>query len=38
MIVWCLYMQLSVQPVHITTKVVSSNSAHGEVYWAMMKI
>ena len=33
MIVWCLDLQLPVQSVPITTKVVSSNPAHGEVYW-----
>jgi hypothetical protein len=32
MIVWLLDLQLSMQSVHITTKVVSSNPAHGEVY------
>ena len=33
MIVWYLELQLHVQSVPITTKVVSSNSSHGEVYW-----
>ena len=32
MIIWQLGLQLSVQSVPITTKVVSSNPAHGEVY------
>ena len=32
MIVWQLDLQLPVQSVPITTKVVSSNSAHGKVY------
>ena len=32
MIVWLLDLQLFMQSVHITTKVVSSNPAHGEVY------
>ena len=31
-IVWELDLQLSLQSVHITTKVASSNSAHDEVY------
>ena len=31
-IVWQLDLQLHVQSVHITTKVVSSNPAHAEVY------
>ena len=31
-IVWKLDLQLSVQSVHITTKVVSSNPVHGKVY------
>ena len=31
-IVWCLDLQLHVQSVSITTKVVSSNPVHGEVY------
>ena len=31
-IVWLLYLQLSMQSVPNTTKVVNSNSAHGEVY------
>ena len=31
-IVWGLDIQLPVQSVHITTKVVSSNPVHGEVY------
>jgi len=31
-IVWSLDLQLPVQSVPITTKVVSSNSVHGEVY------
>ena len=31
-IVWLLDLQLPVQSVPITTKVVSSNSVHGEVY------
>jgi hypothetical protein len=31
-IVWLLNLQLPVQSVPITTKVVSSNPAHGEVY------
>ena len=31
-IVWQLDIQLPVQSVHITIKVESSNSAHGEVY------
>jgi len=31
-IVWWLNLQLPVQSVPITTKVVSSNPAHGEVY------
>ena len=31
-IVWQLYLLLPVQSVHITTKVVSSNRAHGKVY------
>ena len=32
MIVWKLDLQLPVQSVPITTKVVSSNPVHGEVY------
>jgi hypothetical protein len=32
MIMWWLELQLPVQSVPITTKVVSSNSVHGEVY------
>jgi hypothetical protein len=32
MIVWWLDLQLSVQTVPITTKVVSLNLIHGEVY------
>jgi hypothetical protein len=32
MIVWLLDLQISVQSVPITTKFVSSNPAHGEVY------
>ena len=32
MIVWLLDLQLPVQSVPITTKVVSSNPVHGEVY------
>jgi hypothetical protein len=32
MIVWWLDLQLSVQSVPITTKVVSLNLIHGEVY------
>jgi hypothetical protein len=32
MIVWLLNLQLHVQSVPITTKVVSYNPAHGEVY------
>ena len=31
-IVWFLDLQLPVQSVPMTTKVVSSNSVHGEVY------
>ena len=31
-IVWYLKLQLHVKSVYITTKVVSSNTAHGEVY------
>ena len=31
-IVWQLDLQLPIQSVAITTKVVSSNPAHGEVY------
>ena len=31
-IVWQLDLQLHVQSVHITTKVVSSNPTHSEVY------
>ena len=31
-IVWCLDLQLHVESVSITTKVVSSNPVHGEVY------
>jgi hypothetical protein len=31
-IVWWLDLQLPMQSVHITTKVVSLNPAHGEVY------
>jgi hypothetical protein len=30
--VWYLDLQLTMQPVPITTKVVSSNPGHGEVY------
>jgi len=33
-IVWYLDLQLPVQSVSITTKVVSSNPVHGEVYLA----
>ena len=33
MIVWYLYLQLLVQSVPITTKVVSLNPVHGEVYY-----
>jgi hypothetical protein len=32
-IVWLLGLQLPVQSVHNTTKVVCSNLVHGEVYW-----
>ena len=32
MVVGYIYLQLSVQSMHITTEVVSSNIAHGEVY------
>ena len=32
MIIWLLDLQLPVQSVPITTKVVSSNPVHGEVY------
>ena len=32
MIVWKLDLQLSMQLVSTTTKVVSSNPAHGKVY------
>jgi len=32
-IVWKLDLQLPVQSVPITTKVASSNPAHGKVYW-----
>jgi hypothetical protein len=32
MVIWLLDLQLLVQSVHITTKVVSSNPDHGEVY------
>ena len=32
MIVWYLDLQLSVQSVPITIKIVSSNPVHGEVY------
>jgi hypothetical protein len=32
MLIWYLDLQLPVQSVPITTKVVSSNPAHGEVY------
>jgi hypothetical protein len=32
MIVWYLDIQLPMQPVPITTKVVTSNPVHGEVY------
>jgi hypothetical protein len=32
MIVWWLDLQLLVQSVPVTTKVVSLNPAHGEVY------
>jgi hypothetical protein len=31
-IVWLLDLQLPMQSVHITTKVVSLNATHGEVY------
>ena len=31
-IIWQLELQLPVQSVPITTKVVSSNTAHGDVY------
>jgi hypothetical protein len=31
MIVWLLALHLPVQSVHITTKIVSSNTVHGEV-------
>ena len=33
MVVCQLDLQLPVQSVHITTKAVSSNARHGEVYW-----
>ena len=33
MIVWELDLQLHVQSVPMTTKVVSSNPVHGEVHW-----
>ena len=33
LIVWYLDLQLPVQSVPFTTKVVSLNSIHGEVYW-----
>jgi hypothetical protein len=32
-VVWQFNLQLPMQSVHITTKVVGSNPAHGEVYW-----
>jgi len=32
LIVWFSYLQLPIQSIPITTKVVSSNPAHGEVY------
>ena len=32
-IVWLLDLQLHMQSVPITTKVLSSNPSHGEVYW-----
>jgi hypothetical protein len=32
MIVWGLHLQLPMQSVPITTKVISSNATHGEVY------
>jgi arginine/ornithine N-succinyltransferase beta subunit len=32
MIVWWLHLQLPMQSVPITTKVISSNATHGEVY------
>jgi hypothetical protein len=32
-IVWYLDLQLPVQSVSISTKVVSSNPVHGKVYW-----
>jgi hypothetical protein len=31
-IIWCLDLQLAVQSLSITTKVVSLNTSHGEVY------
>jgi hypothetical protein len=31
-VIWLLDLQLTMQSVPITTKFVSSNSAHGEVY------
>ena len=31
--VWWLNIQLTVQSAHITTKVVSSNTAHGALHW-----
>ena len=31
-IIWWLDLQLFMQSVHITTKVVSSNTTHGDVY------
>jgi hypothetical protein len=30
------YLQLPVQSVYITTKVVSSNPVHGKVYWMQL--
>jgi hypothetical protein len=37
-IVWYLDLQLPVQSVHVTTKVVSSNPVHGEVYWIQQHV
>ena len=33
MIIWQLDLQLPIRSLPITTKVVSSNPAHGKVYW-----
>ena len=37
-IAWWLDLQLPVQSVHITTKIVSSKPIHGEVYLLLLNV